>query len=258
MRITIELYHWEPTVNSGELLICLREKDVGFVSHYVDLLALEQHSPEFLALNPRGEVPVLVHDGQVLTETTLVLEYLDAVFTNVPLVPERPAERYCMRVWTKLANDYFAPALTLLGWHERMAQKMTTLDRAAITARLSHLPQDRAAVWRTALDDSYSADHLARANQHLDVVAHRMEDALAAGDWLAGTSYSLADIAMYPAASALQALRPQALNRPALPKLVDWLGRMRERPAVLAALGTSRSARPEEAFAPGPELGRWG
>src|SRR5581483_3241336 len=105
--MALDLYHWEPTANSGELLIALNEKSIAFTSRYVDLLAFEQHSPRFLALNPRGEVPVLVHDGQVLTETTLILEYLDAAFPDVPLVPETPAERYRMRVWTKLANDSF-------------------------------------------------------------------------------------------------------------------------------------------------------
>ena len=79
---SLELYHWEPCANSGELLILLHEKAIAFRSHYVDLLQFEQLSPAFLELNPRGQVPVLVHDGRVLTETTLILEYLDAVFPD--------------------------------------------------------------------------------------------------------------------------------------------------------------------------------
>jgi len=256
--MSLEIYHWEPTVNSGELLICLHEKGIAFTSRYVDLLAFEQHSPEFLALNPRGEVPVLVHDGQVLTETTLVLEYLDAAFPGAALVPDNAAERYHMRVWTKCANDYIVPALAVLGWHERMAGKVAALDRESINARLERLPQDRRVVWQVALDDAFAPEQLARAAQHLNVVARRMEDALEGSEWLAGCSYSLADIAVYPAASAFQALRPDAINAASLPRLAGWLERMRERPAVRAALGLSRSTRPEELFAPGPELGRWG
>ena len=34
-----------------------------------------------------------------------------------------------MQVWTKFANEYFAPALMLLGWHERMAPQMGSADR---------------------------------------------------------------------------------------------------------------------------------
>jgi glutathione S-transferase/GST-like protein len=256
--VSIEIYHWEPTVNSGELLICLHEKGIAFTSRYVDVLAFEQHSPGFLALNPRGEVPVLVHDGQVLTETTLLLEYLDAAFPGAALVPDDAADRYHMRVWTKCANDYIAPALAVLGWHERMVSRVAAFERESIDARLERLPQDRRVVWQLALDDAFAPEQLARAAQHLDVVAHRMEDALEDHEWLAGSRYSLADIAVYPAASALQALRPAAINAASLPKLAGWLNRMRERPAVRAALGLSRSTRPEELFAPGPELGRWG
>jgi GSH-dependent disulfide-bond oxidoreductase len=255
--MALDVYHWEPTTNSGELLICLKEKGVPFASHYVDLLAFEQHMPAFLGLNPRGEVPVLVHDGHTLTETTLILEYLDAAFPDVPLMPAAAADRYRMRVWTKLANDYFAPALTLLGWHLRMAPKMQGVDRAPILARLAHLPMDRQMVWRTALDDSYTEDQLARARQHLDIVAHRLEDSLASDEWLAG-SYSLADIAIFPLASSLPWLLPELASFASRPRVAQWLRRMKERPAVQAALAMGRSARPEELFAPGPELGRWG
>lgn len=260
--MTLELYHWEPTTCSGELLICLKEKGIEFTSRYVDVLAFEQHSPTFLALNPRGELPVLVHDGRVLTETTLILEYLEAAFpAAVPeesLVPGTPAERYRMRVWTKLANDYFAPALTLLGWHLRMAPGMKGEDHTAIRARLAELPLDRQAVWGTALDDAHSEDQLTRARQHLDIVAQRLEEALVSGEWLAGSRYSLADLAIFPLTNALQWLLPELASFATRPRVAHWLRRMKERPAVQGALAMGRSARPEELFAPGPELGRWG
>jgi GST-like protein len=256
--LALDLYHWEPTTNSGELLICLKEKSLEFASHYVDLLAFEQHLPSFLALNPRGEVPVLVHDGRVLTETTLILEYLDAAFPEVPLVPATPAERYRMRVWTKFANDYFAPALTLLGWHLRMAPRLKGQDHTAILARIAQLPPDRQVVWRAALNDASPEDQLTRARQNLEVVGRRLEAGLATEEWLAGSRYSLADIAIFPLASALQWLLPDVASFASRPRVAQWLRRMKERPAVQDALAMGRSARPEELFAPGPELGRWG
>ena len=256
--MALEVYHWEPGANSGELLIALKEKGVDFVSHYVDLLAFEQHAPRFLALNPRGEVPVLIHDGQVLTETTLILEYLDAVLPGVGLVPETSADRYRMRVWTKRANESFAPALTLLGWHLRMAPKLRDRDLAPVRAGLARLPLDRQSVWRTALDDSYTEEQLTRAHQSLEVAARRLDEALTASEWLAGAHYSLADIAIFPLAHALQWLLPDVADLADRPRVVDWMRRMKERPAVRGALAMARRARPEEMFAPGPELGRWG
>ena len=89
----LELYHAEPVVNSMKCLHCLKEKSLDFVSHYVNLLLFEQHSPEFVKLNPNGQVPVLIHDGAVITESTVINEYLDDVFPQVPLRPASFVER---------------------------------------------------------------------------------------------------------------------------------------------------------------------
>jgi glutathione S-transferase/GST-like protein len=254
----IELYHWEPCANSGELLIVLHEKRVPFVSRYVDLLKFEQLADGFLALNPRGQVPVLVHDGRVLTETTLILEYLDAVFPEPVLAPTDPADRYRMHVWTKWADEYVAPALSMIGWHERMAPLFKNRDLTAIRARVSLLPQDRRAVLDAALADSFPEDQLDRARTSLRVVSRRLEEALAASRWLAGESYSLADIALFPMAMSLQGLVPALVSDVSTPHLLEWLRSMRAREAVRAALDKARTQDPTRVFAPGPELARWG
>ena len=81
----LELYHAEPVANSMKVLLCLKEKGLEFKSHYVDLLAFEQHEPWFVALNTNAQVPVLVHDGKVITESTVINEYLENVFPEAPL-----------------------------------------------------------------------------------------------------------------------------------------------------------------------------
>jgi glutathione S-transferase len=67
----LHLYHAEPVANSMKSLLCLREKGLDFASHYVDLLRFEQRGEDFVKLNPNGQVPVLVHDGAVITESTV-------------------------------------------------------------------------------------------------------------------------------------------------------------------------------------------
>ena len=42
----LELYHWEPNAECLALLICLKEKNLDFRSHYVDMLKLEQRNAE--------------------------------------------------------------------------------------------------------------------------------------------------------------------------------------------------------------------
>jgi len=77
-----------------KVLLCLKEKNIPFVSHYVDLLRFEQHKPEFVRLNPNGQVPVLVHDGAIITESTVINEYLEDVFPQVRLRPENPVDGF--------------------------------------------------------------------------------------------------------------------------------------------------------------------
>jgi len=255
----LALYHWEPTANSAEPLICLEEKALDYESHYVNLLRLEQHRPAFLQLNPQGQVPVLVHDGRVITETSLMIQYLDASFPQVALAPQAAPDRYLMHVWLRTSDDYFGPALAMLGWHRGggAANLQVELSPSAL-ANLARLPPERQAVWKAALEDSYGEEQLGAARDSLSIVAKRLENALTGSGWLAGSAYSLADIAIFPMARSLGRLLPEVLNEALTPSVTAWLRRIEERPAVRAVLQRARSAAPEAMFAPGPEPARWG
>ena len=66
----LKLYHAEPMANSLKSLIPLKEKGLQFESIYVDLHKFEQHEPWFVKINPEGQVPVLIHDGNTITEAS--------------------------------------------------------------------------------------------------------------------------------------------------------------------------------------------
>src|SRR5262249_40353587 len=107
----LDLYHGGPGANSLKALLPLKENGVDFRSHLMNLLQVEQHEPWFLKINPNGQVPVLVHDGKVLTESTVINEYVDETFPDNPLRPPDAYGRAQMRVWTKFVDEYFCPAL---------------------------------------------------------------------------------------------------------------------------------------------------
>ena len=251
----IELYHFEPTTNSGEVLILLKEKGVDFVGHYVDVLAGEQFSPEFLKLNPAGQVPVLVHDGQPLTETGFILQYVEEVFPTVSLTPASPEGRYWVNVWIKYVEEYMAPAawkLGVAGGRAGLGER-----RGRIEAALERAPPERRQAWAKAFA-GFDAVDLEIARGLLPIRLERMEAALGADEWLAGEHYSLADIAVFPTARALTLAASDLVNASATPRVWAWLERMAARPAVQAALAMGRSDNPEAVFAPGPEGSRWG
>ena len=253
----MDLYHWEPTTNSGEVLILLEEKGLQFAGHYVDVLAFEQHDPAFLEINPQAQVPVLVHDGRTITETGFILQYLEAAFPEPSFTPRAAQDRYWVNVWIKYVNEYLAPAAWRLGAHATRAQlqaRATPQGRAG----LKRAPLERQQAWSKVLDEGFSADDLDIARALLPIRLDHMEQALSMSDWLAGAAYSLADIAVYPTAASLPALAPDLVNPASTPRIMAWLDRVKARPAVQAALAAARTPDPTAIFAPGPEGSRWG
>src|SRR5438105_7892875 len=81
--------------------ILLREKAVPFEMRMIDLA----RKPDwFLAISPRGKVPVLVDDGTPLFESAVINEYLDE--THPPrMMPDAPLERARTRAWVEVASD---------------------------------------------------------------------------------------------------------------------------------------------------------
>jgi glutathione S-transferase len=72
---------------SQKLRIFLNLKGIAWQSHLVDLMANENFQPWFLGINPRGLVPVLVHDGAVHIESNDIIQYLEQKFPTPNLIP---------------------------------------------------------------------------------------------------------------------------------------------------------------------------
>ena len=77
--------------------IALNLKGVAYHQAGVDLRAGDQKSAAYLALNPQGLVPALEVEGQVLTQSPAILEWLEERFPEPPLLPGSPDERAIVR-----------------------------------------------------------------------------------------------------------------------------------------------------------------
>jgi glutathione S-transferase len=101
----LELYHNNLSVCSQKVRIALAEKNLLWTNYHVSLAKGDHLTREFKELNPRGLVPVLVHDGNIIVESTVICTYLDEAFSEPPLMPKNPIERATMRLWCKLPDD---------------------------------------------------------------------------------------------------------------------------------------------------------
>jgi glutathione S-transferase len=242
----LELYHFEPAANSMKPLLCLSEKGIEFTSRQLNLEGRrwEQYSDWFLKINPDGQVPVLVHDGKAVTESTVINEYIEDVFPENPLRPADPYWRARMRIWTKFVDEYLCPALTVIGanFATPFAQK---IDKAEMEAILARIPLDGPRKkWATVSSTGYSAEDVADARRKLGVSIQKAEASLTEHEWLAAPTYSLADVNAYSMISGAERVVPEHLNDQAAPRVIDWLRRMEERPGVKKALSYPGRMRP--------------
>ena len=94
----MKLYSYFRSSASYRLRIALNLKGLAYDYQAVNLLAGEQRSEEYLALNPLGLVPSLqLHDGAILIESPAVLEYLEESYPQPPLLPADPLARARVR-----------------------------------------------------------------------------------------------------------------------------------------------------------------
>jgi glutathione S-transferase len=83
----VHILHYSGSSCSQKLRIFLNLKGIAWQSHPIDLHANENFRPWFLGINPRGLVPVLVHDGKVHIESNDIIEYLERAFPTPKLIP---------------------------------------------------------------------------------------------------------------------------------------------------------------------------
>ncbi len=261
----LTLYHWEPNVFSLKALIALNEKGLAYESRYVDWSNFEQFGPGGpepnleAEHNPETEGPLLVHDGAVISESFFMMEYIEDAFPETPLKPGTAHGDWQVQVWGRFCGERAAPAVSTLGCHKYLVpvlkeKRINSADQ--ILERMQ--TQERRKAWAEAIDDSYSDEVIADSQRKAALLVERIETALETSDWLVENTYTLADIDAFALANGLPKLMPEVANASASPRFMAWLDRMRARPAVKKALAVSRTGKPDEAYAPGPEHARWG
>ena len=83
----VHVLHFMGSSCSQKLRIFLNLKGIKWQSHLIDLFSNENFQPWFLGINPRGLVPVLVHDGAVHIESNDIIQFLEQKFPTPALIP---------------------------------------------------------------------------------------------------------------------------------------------------------------------------
>ena len=236
MTSDLELYHGLASTCSKKVRLCLYEKGLAFRSHLLNLQALEQHSPEYLTLNPNGVVPTLVHRGEPIVESNVIIEYIDDEFPYPPLHPDDSLGRAKMRWWIQFSGDVAYAAIALPTWLKISAPVARKLSDEELKQVLARIPtKERRERWERVARDGVLQQEIEDCYAEMERVLTKVNEAVARGLWLAGDTYSLADIAMIPFVDRIHNLRPDLCPPERYPGVEDWYRRLKARPAFRLA-----------------------
>lgn len=229
--MTILLYHGWTSSASRRVRLFLEEKALAYESHEIDLALQQQHSPEYLRINPNGVVPAIVHDGRVLHESSTICEYLDEAFPEPPLRPADPYDRALMRNWVRHVDGLIGN-LIRFNWRYRLQKRAAAMSDDELQQMIARIPsQERREAWLRVARKPYTQDELDEARVNLQAMVGEME-AMMAGGWLVGRQYSFADIAVVPFIVRIsEEIAPDSLTRKIHPKVAAWWEAIQARPA---------------------------
>ena len=197
----LHLFHFDMSSCSQKVRIVFRELGLPFTPHPINLMKDEQQTDWYLGINPRGEVPVLVHNGAVHTESNDIIQYIDENFASSEksLLPQSGSERQAMQALLDLEND---------------------LHGDLRTVTFTYLAPDL----KNRTGDKDSLDFIGRFHNAFQALDERLSDSA----YLLGDRLTLLDISWFITLFRLErAGYPLAEH----PKLAAYFSRISQRPS---------------------------
>lgn len=210
----LRLYHvpLSPFCRKVRLVLAEKKMDVELIEE-----RYWEQSTEFLRRNPAGKVPILRHEGALLTESTPICEYIEELNPEPSLIPKDAKARYEMRRLVSWFDDKFHHEVTSNLLYERVNKKVSG----------------------QGFPDSKNIKQGARKiKYHLDYMAWLLEHRR----WLAGDTMTLADFAAAAHLSSLDYISDVDWNRSSVVK--DWYAKIKSRPAFRNILSDQVSGFP--------------
>jgi glutathione S-transferase len=128
------LYEFAPTRSLRPRWV-LQELEVPFDSVTVNLLAGEQRTPEFLQINPAGQVPVLIDGDLVLTESVAIALYLAEKYPDKRLLPADPVQKAEVYKWLLFTTTALEQPLWRIAKHTNLYPQQKRLPAEVNLAR---------------------------------------------------------------------------------------------------------------------------
>jgi glutathione S-transferase len=230
--MTFTLYNAPPSTCSQRVRFVLNAKKLPFAEVKLDLMAGDQLKPEYLALNPNGVVPTLDHDGAIIIDSSVIIEYLDEIAPEPQgFTPEQAAKRAHMRALMRFIDEMPAAAVRVPTFNLAFLPRFAAMSEEEFLAFAEAKPLRKEfmlAMGRKGFPDSEmnaALDRLRRTYERMDA-----EIAKSGGPWLMGKAITLADIAVMPTLVRMADLGLETSWQD-LPRVVRWYDEIRAQEA---------------------------
>lgn len=225
----LELYNAPISTCSQKVRMVLAEKGLDWVDRRLRFELAEHRTPEYLALNPNGVVPTLVHDGLPVIDSSVINEYLDEVFPRPALRPSKPIDLARMRAWRQYIDEVPTPSIRVPSFNTFFVPKFALMSDAQFRAMAEALPLRRDFYLKMGRT-GFAQDEVDAALRRLRQALERMERSLDATEWLADDRFTLADVSIMPIVVRLEDLALTPLWGD-LPHVAHWYKRVQQRPS---------------------------
>ena len=223
----IILYNAPQSTCSQRVRFVLHAKGLPFEEHKLNLLEGDQLKPEYLAINPNGVVPSIIHDGAVVIDSAVIIEYLDEAFPNVaPLRPRGLAELARMRTMMRFIDEMPAASIRVPTFNIAFLPRFQKMSESEFLAFAESKPLRKEfmlAMGQKGFPQKDMDEALGRLSRSVE----RMDEWISAsrGPWLMGRGLTLADISVMPCLIRLEDLNLEHLwkNKPAIARWVAMI-----------------------------------
>jgi glutathione S-transferase len=230
--MSFTLYNAPQSTCSQRVRFVLNAKALPFEEKKLDLLAGDQLKPDYLALNPNGVVPTLDHDGTIVVDSSVIIEYLDEVAPEPQsFAPSNPAKRAHMRALMRFIDEMPAAAVRVPTFNLAFLPRFAAMSEEEFQTFAESKPL-RKEFMLTMGRKGFPQKDMDAATQRLRRTYERMDAELAksGAPWLLGPDISLADVSLMPAIVRMADLGADTAWWD-LPRVQRWYDAIRAHPA---------------------------
>lgn len=229
--MTIQLYQFGDSPCCMKVRMVLAHKNISWEERFIESWKFDHFQPDYLALNPFGIVPTLIHGEHVLIQSNVIAEYLDDAYPDPPLKPSDPYITAQMREWMAAEQDHLFGLIVTMSFNTMMKLRVQGFGLEQLQAWSKRHPDQQKAqdyLTRVCAPVDVPADEAAQQKfrWHMERLQHQLQRS--GGPWICGEHFTLADICVAPIMDRIAYLDREHLWD-GLEAVTDWFAAVKQR-----------------------------